>query len=268
MKAFYCFVSSVLVILFCTLSCSDSGENNPVGPGTKKYSISGDVKPRFPSMASDTIRDVSVLVTGEDSETTTHTDSTGMFYVDGLLQGNYTVTPVKDGFFFLPKSRAITLEDTNEILPSILMVKEGHPIFGDYPLLIAVKVTDSDSTGIQGVTLHITGDYKGLGSDLEGAISETNYLGYGYFQAKIDSTYTITPYKEGYDYTFEPESMEITFDEYSEYYANYEFTATNAGPPLHSISGRIVGPIDEFNYLRVEIREKGTTIYTTYADST
>lgn len=75
--------------------------------GTKSYKISGNI-----TSGGSPLSEVTVNLTGSRSDTTT-TDSSGNYIFDGLLNGNYTITPSKTEYTFTPTNRNVTINNAD-----------------------------------------------------------------------------------------------------------------------------------------------------------
>lgn len=71
------------------------------------YDLSGNVS---------TLADVLITLNGDKSGTTT-TDASGNYKFQHLTNGDYTVTPSKDNYWFEPKSKTVTINnlDTSSV---------------------------------------------------------------------------------------------------------------------------------------------------------
>lgn len=76
---------------------------------TDTYSIFGDVRDNDGIFLSN----ITIKLQGVDGERTTITDSNGNYTISGLANGEYTVTPFKEGYTFEPTSRSVSVQDAN-----------------------------------------------------------------------------------------------------------------------------------------------------------
>ena len=86
-------------------NCDDcqGGFNFSIVKQEQTYTISGNVSQ---------LEDVLMTLSGDASGTTT-TDASGNYSFGNLTNGNYTITPTKEGYQFEPASRNVTISDGN-----------------------------------------------------------------------------------------------------------------------------------------------------------
>jgi len=128
-----------------------------------------------------------VAVSDADGHTSI-TDGNGVYTWTGLA-GNFTLTPVKEGYTFIPAA-----------LPVLLPAQQGSEFgFLAQPLEFPVSgvVRDENGQPMAGVTLTSTSGRQSV-TDATGAFSYNEKIG----------TLQITPQKEGY--VFSPASQEVT----------------------------------------------------------
>lgn len=84
-------------------NCDDcqGGFNFSIVKQEQTYTISGNVSQ---------LEGVLMTLSGDGSETTT-TDASGDYSFGNVINGNYTITPTKDGYRFEPASRNVTIND-------------------------------------------------------------------------------------------------------------------------------------------------------------
>jgi len=172
------------------LSPTVSGANLPGNNFTSApvpiptYSISGEV-------SGATKEGVTINLTGADNKSTT-TDADGKYTFTGLLNGSYTVTPVKTGFTFTLSSRAVNVSGAN--------------ITGlDFVAAVYVEPTYTISGVVSGVVLEgVTIALSGTGS----ASTTTNASGNYSFPNLVNGSYTVTPSKSGHN--FSPANRSVT----------------------------------------------------------
>ena len=86
-----------------TYQYDDNARKVRIERGMRTYDISGNVTSGGSPMA-----EVTFTLSGARSDTTT-TDSLSNYIFDGLLNGNYTLTPSKTGYTFSPTNRNVTI---------------------------------------------------------------------------------------------------------------------------------------------------------------
>lgn len=104
-----CFIRAVLCVLITAglFACGGGGSSPPPIINTTTYSISGNV-----TSAGGALQGVTITLSGASS-TSTSTDASGNFTIDGLANGSYIVTPSMTGFAFSPSSSAQTVNGAN-----------------------------------------------------------------------------------------------------------------------------------------------------------
>jgi inhibitor of cysteine peptidase len=142
------------------------------------------------------------------------TDAQGKYDFPGLESPiSYTVTPSKPGYYFIPASTQVTIQDASQTNVNFTAVR-GFSISGQVKL---------NSSGLAGVTVVLSGTT----SVTTLTDSQGNYT----FSDVVPGTYTVTPSKQGYG--FSPPSQTVTITEGN--MSGVNFTAV-AG---YSISGQI-----------------------------
>jgi inhibitor of cysteine peptidase len=142
------------------------------------------------------------------------TDAQGKYDFPGLESPiSYTVTPSKPGYYFIPTSAQVTIQDASETNVNFTAVL-GFTVSGQVKL---------DSSGLAGVTVVLSGTT----SVTTLTDSQGNYT----FSDVVPGTYTVTPSKQGYG--FSPPSQTVTITEGN--MSGVNFTAV-AG---YSISGQV-----------------------------
>jgi hypothetical protein len=177
------------------------------------YSISGTV-----TAAGAGLAEVTIVIWSANDIYNIITGSTGSYSFSGLANGDYTITPTKDGYTFTPESLTVTVSNGNvpgqnfTATPSTL----GHAIAG--------TVTTSDGTALSTVAITLSGTATdGITTDSDG--------NYG-FPEFANGDYTITPGKTGY--TFTPPSRDVKVNGAD--VTGQDFTATFIG---YSLSGKV-----------------------------
>jgi hypothetical protein len=169
-----------------TYQYDDNARKVRIERGTRTYDITGNVTSGGNPMAG-----VTVTLSGTRSDATT-TDSSGNYIFDGLLNGNYTITPAKAGYTFTPASRNAAISDGD--LTSQNFSGSSAAIYS-----ISGTVT-SGGSGLSGTTIILSGNAS--------ATTTTNSSGNYTFTGLTNGTYTITPSKTGL--AFSPTSITTT----------------------------------------------------------
>jgi hypothetical protein len=167
-------------------SGGSGGGNAPPTPAPT-YSISGTV--------SDPIG-VTITVTGGTLNTGAITDASGKYTVTGLHDGNYTVTPSKQGYTFTPASTNITIHGANMTVTN-------------FTAGAAVRANVSGTvsgTWVEGVTITMSNG----ANDTKATGIAGNYSFPGLASGV---TYTFTPTLAGY--TFTPASSTVAIPQFS-----------------------------------------------------
>lgn len=138
------------------------------------FSISGTVTPATSGSGA------TVTLSGSASATAT-ADASGNYTFSGLVNGNYTVTPTKQGFTFNPTSQAVTVNGANVGSINFTATQQGFSISG------------SLSANGAGATVALTG----AASASTTADASGNYS----FAGLANGTYTLTPTKSGFTFT-------------------------------------------------------------------
>jgi len=145
--------------------------------GVSVYSISGYMKDSL----GNGISGVTVSCTGAGSYTTS---SSGYYVFTNLVSGNYTVTPSKTGWVFIPSNRSYSPLNSNQ----------SNQNFTGGPTLYCIKgsVKDDGGNAMRDVTLTVTGDVA----------TSCNTDSSGNYEIILSSgNYTITPSKSKWSFT-------------------------------------------------------------------
>jgi inhibitor of cysteine peptidase len=142
------------------------------------------------------------------------TDAEGKYDFPGLETPiKYTVTPSKDGYYFIPASTQVTIQDASQ---------ENVDFVGVLGFTVSGQVT-LNSTGLGSVTMVLSGTTS--------VTTQTDSQGNYSFSDVVPGTYTVTPSKQGYG--FSPSSQTVTVTDGNQ--TGINFTA-EAG---YSISGQV-----------------------------
>lgn len=153
----------------------ENGRLYACGTGGLTYTVSGYVK----DAAATGIDGVTISFDGLPSVST---DSTGYWQANNVPSGNYTATPSKAGYDFIPASQDFNVVGANLTLPDFLADPIGASGY--------VKLAGGQ--GIAGVTMTFTGGVPTTSTDANGHW-QTGSL--------ADGSYTVTPSKTGYAFT-------------------------------------------------------------------
>ena len=148
------------------------------------YSISGTIAGSSGAM---------VALSGPSSATAT-TNSSGAFTFSGLTDGNYSLTPTKNGYTFAPTSLSITLNGANVTGVNFTATGNGRH-------LLHWRNHYASDTQRRG-TVTLSG--AGTGSTAVGANGSFN------FTSLVNGTYTVTP--SGIAAMFSPTSRSVTIN--------------------------------------------------------
>lgn len=124
-----------------------------------------------------------VTVSARNGRTAT-TNSNGSYTISDFAPGNYTLTPSKQGYTFLPTSRTVTVQDRDVIGQDIESTAQLSSISG--------RITDG-SNGIEGIMV-AAGGYT----------AQTNSNGDYIISGIPPGTYTVRPTKDGYTFGIQP----------------------------------------------------------------
>jgi len=140
------------------------------------YAISGSITPAASGSGA------TVVLSGAGTGTTT-ADASGNFAFNGLVNGNYTLTPSKNGFTFAPVTQAITINGAN-----------GTAAFATQPApTFAISGTITPASSGSGAIVALSGAASGSTSaDASGTYT---------FTGLANGTYTVTPSKSGFSFT-------------------------------------------------------------------
>ncbi|MBT4483798.1 MAG: carboxypeptidase regulatory-like domain-containing protein [Candidatus Latescibacteria bacterium] len=222
------FVIFLTVIIF--LSCDKDKEKSIVGPVEDTFTISG----RVFDQKGQPFRNITINLVGSVIKKSKLTGSLGDYSFDGLPVGDYTITPSKEGYRFSPFFAKVRITDSNRNVDDLIgwAVRVNVEIGG-----IIGKIIDTDKKPVWGVYAQLFPDPDSLEN---GPLKTSKTNEYGYYSLSysvfLNNSYKIVPIKEGYNYTFSPDSSYVTP---INQITIVNFIALYSGLPLHSISGRI-----------------------------
>ncbi|MBN1293349.1 MAG: carboxypeptidase regulatory-like domain-containing protein [Candidatus Latescibacteria bacterium] len=254
-------VTAIIILstlFFTLLSCSENNDNNPVGPVDETYTISGKVAKIDFSYYG--LENVEITFTGNDTETTITTDKFGEFSLKNLPNGNYTIKPYKDEYKFGPAEMNILIDNYNCTDAEFLAIQMEK-----YEFTIAGRVVDSEGNPVYSACIDV---YNLYGDYLTSCTNTNGYYCFYYRDETLpfieEESYTVIP-RHSYDnYTFSPDTCFVTT---KENITICNFTGEYTGPPLHTITGRMVDYNGEGIYkLFVELKKELTLISYLYTD--
>jgi hypothetical protein len=233
-KLFSVAILTLCITILLVYSCDKDKEKSIVGPGEDTYTVSGKVV-NIGGYGSIWINST-VAITGTNVDETTISDSLGVFSFKGLSEGVYTLAPTREGYKFFPSSTEVNITDSNETVGDFVGWRSNEDAKTSS---IVGKIIDADKKPVFSVHVQIfpNPNPKELRAiSLAGTQENGYYLAIGNF-INTNKSYQVVPTKEGYNYTFSPDTSYVTP---TDAYAVVNFTAIYSGEPLHSISGRIV----------------------------
>ena len=241
-KLFSVAILTLCITILLVYSCDKDKEKSIVGPVEDTYTISGKVV----TDRAYSFRNLTVTLIGTSVEDTTITDKWGTYSFDGLPAGKYIITPSKEGYEFFLSSAEASITGTNVNIDDFIGWYDRENVEnGD----IIGKIVDTDNKPVWGVNVQVF--------PYPQKTDKTSEYGYYYIHNTLilNAPYQIVPVKEGYNYTFSPDTSYVTP---TEQVTVVHFTASYSGSPLHSISGRIVdaGGNGVFSSIWL-VREKG-----------
>ena len=243
--------TGVLLCIFLLSSCGkndDKKSGNPISPPveTETYTASG----RVYFSSSLTPKKVVLHLRGNGVEKTVTSEEDGSFSIPGLEEGKYSVLTEQQGFVAYP--------DTLEF-----MIPEGKWSID----IAAFAQTDYDSfkkKDCSAIFGRITTEDGRPVSLVEVSTAKSGVNGFFHILSSKGINHPLAPKKNGYEYSFSPDSLSIFVDTTVLF---VDFIAYYSGPPLHSISGKVVTS-DHSLRATVSLYEGKTLIVSTVPDST
>ncbi len=132
-----------------------------------------------------------------------YTNSSGYWSKHFLLSKKATVTPIKDGYTFVPATCEVTSGKSGVNFTGTPVQQPSYAVSG--------RVADSGGVGVGGVTISFSGGYGSVTTAGDGTWSKSGLKG----------TVTVTPAKDGW--TFSPSSRQV-----SGAAGNIDFAATQS----------------------------------------
>ncbi|HET6456896.1 MAG TPA: carboxypeptidase regulatory-like domain-containing protein, partial [Armatimonadota bacterium] len=129
-----------------------------------------------------------VELTGDDYDAKV-TDSNGYYQFPEVLNGNYTLTPTKNGKTYYADHQDIAVAGADVLVDTMIEV-----------WVVSGYIVDSVDAGIEGVTVTLSGDESGS--------TTTDANGFYTFSNIPNGSYTVTPAKA--DLEFTPDHQDIT----------------------------------------------------------
>jgi len=154
---------------------------------TFTYAISG----RIFNAAGTPFSGVTMTLSGSQNATTT-TDAQGNYSFANLPTGNYTVTPTRAHTAFEPTSRTFS---------NLSADQTEHFLASNARYSISGRVADASSTGIDGVTVTLSGTRGGTATT-------DNSGNYTFANLEAGDNYVVTPAKA--NHTFAPQNATLT----------------------------------------------------------
>jgi len=161
-----------------------------------------------------TLADVSIHLDGENVDEIVTTDKGGKFQAT-RLEGEITLTPVKNGWEFSPGSYTVSSSDKE-------LNFMASPAYYQAGGRISYENDQGDLQGVSDVEVFFSGGFESV---------TTNDSGY-WTSGDLRGTVKVSPVKEGY--TFDPSETEV-----SEARDNVDFTATVIEAKDYTVSGRV-----------------------------
>ena len=182
------------------------------------YSISGNIH----DQTGDGIPDVTVTLSGVDR--TTYTDKEGNYYFGNVPFGTYTVTPMLEGYMFLPGSGRVSVEGEDARADFIGSLAGGYTVSG--------RVINFAGDGIGGTTLIMSSRTRQF-------TAITDAQGQYQFLHVLDGSYGLEP--DSNDYNFTPPLRTVIVNG-ADYIVEH-FTGSSGGSEgEYSIAGRFLDP--------------------------
>jgi parallel beta-helix repeat protein len=195
-----------------TISASNvTGMNftaSQIGSATT-YSISGTISPSANGAGV-------TMTLGGAASASTITDSSGNYTFSGLAGGSYTLTPSESGYSFNPVSQNTTVSSSNVSGVNFTAAENSTTTYS-----ISGTIGPSASGG--GVTVALTGASSGTTT----TDSSGNYT----FSGLGGGSYTLTPSKNGYDFSPPSESETISTANVTD--ANFTASQNLVGVDIH-----------------------------------
>lgn len=179
------------------------------------FSISGTVTSPLGGVAG-----VTVTLDGAASATA-FSDATGKFVFAGLTNGNYTLTPAKNGFSFAPTSSQLIINGANRTAADFAATAIVISTFQISGAIVA------NGSGVANLTILLSG-----GST---AMVTTDANGKYIFSGLANGDYTLTPQSSAFSFTPVRSVQTVAGADIS----GVDFTATANPVPTFSISGTV-----------------------------
>ncbi|HUU28204.1 MAG TPA: hypothetical protein VM123_10365 [archaeon] len=169
---------------------------------------------------------VKVGIKSELIDTAATTDSSGIYCIESLINGTYTVTPLKTDYLFIPKSVEVSTSEVSSTAPDI------NAVLAVYTLSGRILV---DSIGLVNVAVRFEGGPEITGGEIMiKKKAKTDSLGMFTIKGLPDGIYDLWCKHSIYNYTFIPDPMEVTISGNS---ISVNIQARLAG---YTIRGRVI----------------------------
>ena len=113
-KRYASIVWFTITVVILSLSCSK--DNDTKGP-VATYAIQG----KIVDDEGNGFEDVIVTVSRKKFAKTDTTSADGTYSIDGIPNGEYTLSPQKPGYIFLPENRKFTIKDADLAILTIVI---------------------------------------------------------------------------------------------------------------------------------------------------
>lgn len=225
------------VVVFTLIDCDR--KRTPTGPGETGYTLRGRIV--YASSQSQGCEGIIVRITGSGIDSTITTDTGGRFTLSGIGDGFYTLLPSMKNWAVAPDSITVEVAGADVALDDIAAERISSIGAGNRAVCGKIETFFSSVSPkmLRSFTLRIEDD--------SGALVQTVSASAQFYFAVPEGIYTITPEKEGYEFTFTPPAVRL---EPGRALDRCIFRGEYTGAPLHSISGTMRntsgGPVYHF----------------------
>lgn len=166
------------------------GRLTPLIPHAGKYPLMGRVVEGGAGVAW-----ITISIRGESVDTSVQTSELGMYKLENLESGRYTLRPSRNNYRFVPDSLIVSVEGDTLFVPDIQATFSGYAVNG------TVLLDTVGTVGLAEVSIRITGPGKDTTVTSDG-------LGKYRVVGLSAGDYVFRPQKEYY--TFNPDSLIVT----------------------------------------------------------
>ncbi|MBT4485297.1 MAG: carboxypeptidase regulatory-like domain-containing protein [Candidatus Latescibacteria bacterium] len=224
--------SVITLTLFITItlmfSCSRDDTIGPPNIEESRYSLSGKVI-NSSGFAADS---VTVNITGRNINETILTDFHGQYFLSGLPNGDYTVTPLKTEHVFSPQSRKVKISDIDKDIEEFIGV-----VVDENEYSVVGRIASAYNLPINRFTARIKEFDDSTNEIINSYVATVNTNGFFNFSKAVkNKRYLIYP-EANSNYSFSPDSCYVTIQENV---TVCNFTLSYSGPQLHTVSGRVI----------------------------